>query len=92
MFDFKEPEDGSEARFHERVDVWTGKAPPIDPEQYSSAAYPWRPEINPHGLPKVKHYFWWLLHNLVAHPAIGIAPVRPAFEFHDWTSRKLNGL
>jgi hypothetical protein len=72
MFDFKEPEDGSEIRFHQRVSVWQ--------------------EINPHGLPRAKHHFWWMLHNLVAHPAIGIAPSRTTFDFHDWTSRKLNGL
>ncbi len=42
-------------------------------------------------LPVIRHRAWWLLHNLVAHPLIGVAPVRWAFEFHDWTSRKMSG-
>lgn len=36
------------------------------------------------------HYAWWLLHNAVAHPLIAVAPVKPFFDFHDWTSRKMN--
>lgn len=36
------------------------------------------------------HHFWWLVHNCVAHPMIGLAPVKPSFRFHDWTSRKIN--
>ena len=38
-----------------------------------------------------RHAFWWWLHNCVAHPLIGVMPRRFAFEFHDWTSRKLHG-
>ncbi len=40
--------------------------------------------------PKIKHLGWWLVHNCVAHPLIGLCPLHFAFEFHDWTSRKLN--
>ena len=40
--------------------------------------------------PRVRHHFWWLLHNCVAHMAIGLAPIAMTFVFHDWTSRKLN--
>jgi hypothetical protein len=40
--------------------------------------------------PKVKHYGWWLLHNCVAHPLMGVLPIKVFFDFHDWTSRKLN--
>lgn len=36
------------------------------------------------------HHFWWLVHNCVAHPMIGLAPIKPSFRFHDWTSRKIN--
>jgi hypothetical protein len=43
-------------------------------------------------LPELRHLAWWLLHNCVAHPAIGIAPSSRTFAFHDWTSRKLNRL
>lgn len=42
-------------------------------------------------LPKVKHWGWWFVHNVIAHPLIGLLPFHFAFEFHDWTSRKLNG-
>ena len=91
MFNFEEPEDGSEIRFHSRERAWMGLEP-FDPALVSDAPNPETFTINPRGLPRARHYFWWLLHNLVAHPVIGVAPVKSAFDFHDWTSRKLDGL
>lgn len=41
-------------------------------------------------LPVVQHYFWWFVHNCITHPLIGLIPVKPFFQFHDWTSVKLN--
>lgn len=41
-------------------------------------------------LPVVQHYFWWFVHNCITHPLIGIIPLKPFFQFHDWTSVKLN--
>ena len=41
--------------------------------------------------PWVAHAVWWWVHNVIAHPLIGIAPLRSAFRFHDWTSRKMHG-
>jgi hypothetical protein len=38
----------------------------------------------------LRHTFWWVLHNNVAHPLIGLVPTHATFEFHDWTSRKLH--
>lgn len=38
------------------------------------------------------HWFWWVVHNCVAHMCLGICPMKWSFDFHDWTSRKLNGL
>jgi hypothetical protein len=38
------------------------------------------------------HYFWWIVHNCVAHMCLGICPMKWSFDFHDWTSRKLNNL
>lgn len=38
----------------------------------------------------IRHYGWWLLHNVVAHLGIGVFPTKPTFAFHDWTSHKLN--
>ncbi len=41
--------------------------------------------------PVFKHHFWWFVHNCIAHPAIGILPNKSTFDFHDWTSKKING-
>jgi len=41
--------------------------------------------------PWAAHRFWWLVHNAVAHPLIAVVPRKPAFDFHDWTSRKMHG-
>ena len=43
-------------------------------------------------LPKLTHAVWWFLHNAVSHPIIAIAPIKPAFDFHDYTSDKINGM
>lgn len=40
--------------------------------------------------PVYKHHVWWFIHNCVAHPLIGIAPCKSTFDFHDWTSKKIN--
>jgi hypothetical protein len=41
--------------------------------------------------PWLKHTAWWFVHNCVAHVLIGILPLKPFFQFHDWTSRKMHG-
>lgn len=41
--------------------------------------------------PLYRHHVWWLIHNCIAHPMIGIAPSKFTFDFHDWTSKKING-
>ena len=40
--------------------------------------------------PILQHYFWWFTHNCITHPLIGLIPIKPFFNFHDWTSVKLN--
>lgn len=40
---------------------------------------------------RVHHYGWWVLHNCVAHPLMGFLPFKIFFDFHDWTSEKLDG-
>lgn len=40
--------------------------------------------------PVIEHHFWWLMHNWAAHFMIGLLPLKPFFDFHDWTSVKLN--
>jgi len=42
--------------------------------------------------PWASHTFWWVVHNVVAHPLIGLLPIRPFFNFHDWTSEKMHGV
>ena len=39
---------------------------------------------------KIAYGFWWVVHNCIAHFLIGICPVKPFFDFHDSTSRKLH--
>lgn len=41
--------------------------------------------------PVYKHHFWWFVHNCIAHPMIGLLPNKTTFDFHDWTSKKING-
>lgn len=38
-----------------------------------------------------RHYFWWLIHNVVAHLLIAFIPIKIFFKFHDWTSGRLAG-
>jgi hypothetical protein len=57
------------------------------PEDGSENRYDERRERQP----ALRHRFWWFVHNAVAHPLIAIVPRHFAFEFHDWTSRKLHG-
>lgn len=42
-------------------------------------------------LPKTTYAMWWFLHNGVAHPIIAVMPIKAAFDFHDYTSDKING-
>jgi hypothetical protein len=39
----------------------------------------------------IRYYFWWVIHNTVVHPVLGLVPCRLTFKWHDWASRKLNG-
>jgi hypothetical protein len=38
-------------------------------------------------VPRLVCHFWWMVHNCIAHPLMGIAPVQLFFNFHDYTSR-----
>ena len=29
------------------------------------------------------HYVWWVTHNCVVHPLVGLLPIRPFFWLHD---------
>lgn len=39
---------------------------------------------------QTQHYFWWFVHNCIAHPMIGVIPIKTTFRFHDYTSDKIN--
>lgn len=41
-------------------------------------------------IPLAWHHGWWIVHNCIAHPLIGIAPIKSFFKFHDYTSHKIN--
>lgn len=40
--------------------------------------------------PRLRHHFWWLLHNLLSHPLLGVYPFLWCIWLHDWTSMHLN--
>lgn len=42
------------------------------------------------GMSRYRHHFWWFVHNCIAHPVIGVCPKKWAFNFHDYTSDKIN--
>ncbi len=42
-----------------------------------------------HGVPHVEDRWSWVLHNVVAHLAIGLAPIGPSFRFHDWSAEQM---
>ena len=59
----------------------------LDNERGSEQRYRSRIEnYKQKGAPVRRHMFWWLVHNVVAHPLIGFFPTRVMFELHDWTS------
>ncbi len=42
-------------------------------------------------LAQTRHHAWWVLHNVISHPLLGVLPTSSAIWFHDWTSKHLNG-
>lgn len=58
-----------------------------EPEDGSEARYNKRKTEHPWW----KHTGWWLVHNCISHVLIGVLPLKPFFQFHDWTSRKMHG-
>lgn len=39
---------------------------------------------------RLRHQGWWLVHNLLVHPLLALAPRGPCVALHDWTSRRLS--
>lgn len=40
--------------------------------------------------PRVRHAFWWVVHNTLSHPILGLLPCCLTVWFHDWTAKHLN--
>lgn len=49
-------------------------------------------EYRQRGVPVIRHRLLWILHNNVAHFALGLYPCPVTFAFHDWTSKKMAGV
>lgn len=43
-------------------------------------------------IPWVTHRWWWIVHNCVSHPLIGLFPFKPFFDFHDYTSELMHDI
>jgi hypothetical protein len=56
--------------------------------RYAKRQRRWTAEVR--RWPRLRHHGWWLLHNVIAHPLVGVWPATPAIRFHDLTSRRLN--
>ncbi len=56
--------------------------------RYDHRVERWRMETR--FLPGARHHAWWLLHNVVSHPLLGISTGNFALWLHDWTSQHLN--
>jgi hypothetical protein len=67
LFEEQGNEDGSEDRFHKRIENFLVQKKRI-----------------------IVHHFWWFVHNVVAHPLMGLFPIKFFFAFHDWTARRMN--
>jgi len=43
----------------------------------------------PSAAPVIERRFWWVVHNLFAHAAIGLVPCAATFRWHDATARRM---
>lgn len=46
-------------------------------------------EIEFTSVPVIKHRTWWLIHNCVSHPIIGLIPIGIFFWLHDFSAKKM---
>jgi len=74
--------------FHELTSQWLNhKTNPRWPSPpFEKARYRYVVEFQ---MPEVKKTGFWVLHNVVAHTAIGLLPCRATFDLHDWTAKKM---
>ena len=101
MFDFSKYEEAereqmktSHGRFWNRIGKWETYAfrkvvienadkKPGERKSQSLKSYNVKIALAEHG-------FWWFVHNCISHPIIGVLPVKKSFEFHDYTSKRIN--
>lgn len=56
-------------------------------QQYNARSVAWGSGL----VARVKFKLWWLLHNCVFHPLVGLVPVKRVFKLHDWSGKILAG-
>ena len=59
--------------------------------RYEDRKEDWEDLTNKHWSWRIRHHFWWVLHNSMIHPIIGILPFKIFMDIHDWSSKKLAG-
>lgn len=79
----------SYGRYQHRVEKWRFSVP-FKPVRWGK--YKGYKQVRTFDLfvARATHHFWWLVHNCIAHPMIGFAPIKSTFRFHDYTSDKIN--
>src|SRR5690348_2106646 len=81
----------SHGRFHHRISLWRdhGYQDLWNANRVSNK----KPELREKELKllklkvswaKTQHHFWWFVHNCIAHPMIGLLPIKKTFSFHDY--------
>lgn len=70
-------------KFHELTSLWLNHVGAV-------VRPSGRRRVTSSPVPKVKKTGFWLLHNIVAHAAIGLLPCKATFDLHDWTARAMN--
>jgi hypothetical protein len=74
--------------FHELTSQWLNAKLPsgVDARTQQRTVH----RVLPVKMPTVEKSFAWVLHNVVAHTAIGLVPCKATFAFHDWSAKKMN--
>jgi hypothetical protein len=76
--------------FHELTSQWLNAKPPAQGAVRPNRPLPTTTRVLQTRIPEVTKPFAWVLHNVVAHTAIGLAPCKATFAFHDWSAKKMN--
>lgn len=74
---------------HPLLGIWPRSQYTVDFHQLTSAWLNTGESYKSVNAPRVSNRAWWMIHNVVAHLAIGFLPNKHTFEFHDWTAKKM---